>query len=237
MKPLLYSFRMFIQQITKDSMLFVVCTAPLLTAFFFYYGIPQIEGQLCGYFNVSSILAGYYLLFDLFLGILTPFLFCFASSMVVLTEYDDNIASYLAVTPVGKKGYVVSRFLFPAAISFLVSMILMTFFTLTAWSFSMMLISCVLFSIQSIVTSLIIVSFSNNRVEGMAVSKLSGIMMLGLMIPFFLSSWIQYLFWFLPSLWIAKLSLEENLLFMFPALATSLVWIWLLYRKFRKKPA
>ena len=237
MKPLLRSFNMFIRQISKDSMLFVVCAAPILAACFFRFGIPFVEELLCEYFNKAAILSPYYLLFDLLLSVLTPFMFCFASSMVILTEYDENMISYLAVTPVGKKGYLISRLIFPAAISFFVSVILMLRFVLTEWLFSMILATCLLTCILSVAVSLLLVSYSHNRVEGMALSKLSGLVMMGLPIPFFLLSDAQYLFSVLPSFWIAKLCIEQNYMFFIPSILTSFVWMWLLYKKFDKKIA
>ncbi len=235
MNPLFRSFGIFIRQISSDSMLYAVCAAPILAAFFFRFGIPYLEALLCGYFNESTILAGYYLLFDLFLVMLTPFMFCFASSMVMLTEYDENMASYLAVTPVGKKGYIVSRLVLPATISYFASVIILHFFSLTRWSLLMLLTVSMLTCLLSIAVSLLLVSFSHNRVEGMAVSKLSGIIMLGLPVPFFLFSEVQYLFSILPSFWIAKLCMEKDLIFLIPALLTSLLWIWPLYKRFEKK--
>ena len=235
MMPLFRSFSMFIRQISRDSMLYAVCLAPLLYAFLFRFGIPYIEALLCSYFSQQAILAGYYLLFDLFLAILTPFLFCFASSMVILTESDENMSGYLAVTPVGKKGDLVSRFVFPALISFVASVFLLSLFSLTVWPLPLMLAVCFLASLFSIVVSLLVVSFSNNRVEGMAVSKMSGIMMFGLMVPFFIFSDIQYLFSVLPSFWISKLCYDRDYLSILPALLTSFLWIAILYRRFEKK--
>jgi len=78
-------------------------------------------------------------------------------------------------------------------------------------------------------------SFSYNRVEGMAVAKMAGLIMLGLPVPFFLISNAQYLFSVLPSFWIAKLCLEDSYWFLVPASITSAIWIWLLYGKFKKK--
>lgn len=236
MRPLFRSLGMFLRQISSDSMLYAVCIAPLLAALLFRFGVPKAEALLCAYLNVPSVLSGYYLLFDLFLAILTPYLFCFASSMVILAEYDEKISGYLAVTPVGRKGYLISRFVFPAAISFFISMLLLSLFSLTVWPASFLILTCFLSSLFSISVSLLIVSLSNNRVEGMAVSKLSGFMMLGLLVPFFISSDIQYFFSILPSYWIARLSLDGNLLFSLPALFTSILWIMMLYRKFEKKP-
>ena len=235
MKPLVRSFKMFLSQIWRDNMLVAVCIAPLLAALFFRFGIPAIERVLCEYYNENTVLADYYLLFDLFLSILTPYMVCFASSMVLLTEYDENMSQYMAVTPVGKKGYFISRLIFPACVSFLVSALLMFCFTLTEWQPTMLVLVCFLSTLTSVAVSLLLVSFSHNRVEGMALAKMAGLFMMGIPVPFFLISKVQYLFSVLPSFWIAKLGLEQNFWIALPALLSSAVWIWLLYGKFKNK--
>lgn len=235
MKALCRSFLVFMRQIAGDSMLYAVMIAPLLAACFFRFGIPFLETFLCGYFAQDSVLSDYYLLFDLLLALLTPYMFCFAAAMVMLTEYDENMAVYLAVTPVGKRGYLISRLVFPALISFFVSFLLLFFFSLTSWTLWRMLLISLLTSLFSIPLALLLVAFSHNRVEGMALAKLSGLVMLGLPVPFFLFSGIQYLFSPLPSFWIAKLCVDQNYFFLFPALICTLLWIWVLYRRFERK--
>ncbi|MFD1179485.1 hypothetical protein ACFQ3W_24755 [Paenibacillus puldeungensis] len=239
MKPLIRSFIMFVRQVFKDSMLVAVCLASVLSAIFIRYGVPAIEQVLCDYFQKTAILANYYLLFDLLLSIVTPYMLCFASAMVMLGEYDENLSRYLAVTPLGKRGYVLSRLVFPAAISFLLSVILMQRFSLTAWSFGMLLLTCLLSSLVSISVALLIFAVSHNRVEGMAVAKMAGLIMVGLPIPFFISGDVQYLFAPLPSFWIAKLCLEQESLlpFAFAALLSSGIWLSLLYHRFNTKLA
>ena len=237
MKPLLRCFGMFLRQISKDSMLYAVLFAPVLAACMFRFGIPYAETLLCAYFGKPAILSNYYLLVDLFLAVLTPYMFCFASSMVMLTELDENMAAYMAVTPIGKRGYLTSRLVFPTVISFFVSILLMHFFSLTVWSVPILLITCLMTGLSSIAVSLLIVAYSHNRVEGMALAKLSGIILLGLPVPFFLFSGVQYLFSVLPSFWIAKLCIDQNLFFALPALLTCLLWIWVLYGRFEKKLA
>lgn len=235
MKALNKSFVMFLRQIAGDSMLYAVLAAPLLAGCFFRFGIPFFEQLLCGYFVKSSILTDYYRLFDLFLTIITPYMFCFASSMVMLSEYDENISSYMAVTPLGKWGYIASRLIYPAVFSIVFSVLITRFFSLTEWKAPLLFGICLLSSLSSVVESLLIVSLSHNRVEGMAVAKLSGLLMLGLPVPFFLFSGTQYLFSPLPSFWIAKLSKELSPLYAALALITSVLWLWALYGRFVKK--
>ncbi len=237
MKPIFRSFIMFIQQIFKDSMLIAICGAVVITAFFIRFGVPVIENVLCSYFGKETILRDYYMLFDLLLALLTPYMFCFASAMMMLTEFDENMTGYLAVTPVRKKGYILSRLVFPAIIAFIVSVILIRWFSLTVWSMDMILLVSLLSCTASVTVALLLFSFSHNRVEGMAVGKLSGLLMLGLPIPFFLISNVQYLLSPLPSFWITKLCMTQNMIFLLPAFICSLSWFWILYRKFSRKIA
>lgn len=216
-------------------MLWAVCLAPLLTALLFRFGLPYAEILLCAYFQRETILADYYLLFDLVLCLMPSYMLCFASAMVMLTERDENMAGYMAVTPVGKAGYVLSRLIFPAAIAFPFSILLIYFFSLTDWNFLTFSAVSLLMSLLSTAVALFIFSFSRNRVEGMAMAKMSGLMFVGLVVPFFVLSDAQYLVAFLPSFWAAKLCMEGNGLLMLPALVVSLVWIWMLGRRFERK--
>jgi fluoroquinolone transport system permease protein len=234
-KPLLRSFGIFIRQIIRDDMLWAVCLAPLLVALLFRFGIPYAESLLCAHFQRQTILADYYLLFDLVLCLMPSYMFCFASAMVMLTERDENMAGYMAVTPVGKTGYVLSRLVLPATISIPFSILLTQFFSLTDWDYLLLSEAGLLMSLLSVAVALFIFSFSRNRVEGMAMGKMSGLMLVGLVVPFFVLSDAQYLVAFLPSFWAAKLCVEGNSLLMLPALAVSLVWLWMLGRRFGRK--
>lgn len=235
MKTLLRSFGIFVRQIVRDDMLWAVCLAPLLTALFFHFGIPYAENQLCAYFNRQAILADYYLLFDLMMCIMPSYMFCFASAMVMLSERDENMAGYMAVTPLGKTGYMLSRLVLPAAISIPLSILLTDIFSLTGWNYSMLLGAALLMSLLSVAIALFIFSFSRNRVEGMAMGKMSGLILIGLVVPFFVLTDVQYLVSFLPSFWAAKFCMEENGLFMIPALVISFIWIWMLSHRFGRK--
>jgi len=235
MRKLFISFKQFIQQITKDLMLFVVCLAPVLVGFAIHFGIPLLEKILTNQFNKQEILLPYYLLFDLFLAIMTPMLFCYVSAMIILGEIDDKISNYIAVTPLGKSGYLISRLGFPCLISIFVTIILLFVFSLTHLSFLMILIISILTAIFGIIISMLIISLSTNKVEGMAVAKLSGLLMIGLPVPFFILSKIQYCLFFLPSFWIVKLAMEQNYFYFVPCLFVSVIWIYFLMKRFSQK--
>ncbi len=237
MKAIFLSFKMLLRQVSRDGMLLAACMGPLLAACVFRFLIPAAENLLCAHFQVTQFISPYYLLIDLMLALLTPYLFCFASAMVLLTEYDEHMAGYLAVTPIGKGGYLLSRLLVPAAAAFVVSVALLMAFSLTDWTLPMAAAVCLLTGLACVDVALLLFAFSRNRVEGMALAKMAGLMLLGLPAPFVFPKDVQYLFAPLPSFWAAKFALTQNALFLTAGLVVSLLWLYALQKKMARKLA
>lgn len=232
---ILASFRMFIRQIFSDSMLAAACAAPFLAGTTFRFGIPALEKLIEKYIGIPDSITPYYLLVNLFLGILAPFMLCFASSMVILEERDQGVGPYMMVTPVGKFGYIISRLLIPAGISAGVSVLVLLLFGISGLSFPLLL--CVAFgmSLISVLLSLLITSFSRNRVEGMAIAKLSGIIFSGLAVPFFVKPPYTYLAAPLPTYWIAEFTLRPSFFSFLAFIGVCLLSISILFPIFQKK--
>lgn len=237
MKAMFLSFKMLLKQVLKDGMLLAACMGPILAAILFRFGIPVIERLLCAHFCADAIIQPYYLLIDLMLALMTPYLFCFASAMVLLTEYDEHMSGYLAITPIGKGGYLISRLILPAAAAFIASLALLLCFSLTVWSLPMAVAVCFLSSLLCADVSLLLLAFSHNRVEGMALAKAAGLMLLGLPVPFVFPDGLQYLFTPLPSFWAAKFAVSPKPLFLLAGLATALLWLYALSGKVLRKLA
>jgi fluoroquinolone transport system permease protein len=225
----------YLNQIARDAMLFLSCLAPVLYGLFMKFGIPAAEKFLTGYYSREEVLVPYFLIFDLFLVVLTPMMFSFASSMVILGEIDDGITKYMSVTPLGRGGYLISRLILPLTLSFVVSIIVMNVFSLDIISFEMIILLSFLSSVLGFITTMMVVSLSANKVEGMAITKMSGISMIGIILPFFVLTRIQYLAIMLPSFWMAKFALEGKITYLILCVMVSAGWILLLLRKFMKK--
>ncbi|MEA5096604.1 MAG: ABC transporter permease [Sedimentibacter saalensis] len=234
-KRLSISFMQYLNKIARDAMLFLSCLAPVLYGLFMKFGIPAAEKFLTGYYSREEVLVPYFLIFDLFLVVLTPMMFSFASSMVILGEIDDGITKYMSVTPLGRGGYLISRLILPLTLSFVVSIIVMNVFSLDIISFEMIILLSFLSSVLGFITTMMVVSLSANKVEGMAITKMSGISMIGIILPFFVLTRIQYLAIMLPSFWMAKFALEGKITYLILCVMVSAGWILLLLRKFMKK--
>lgn len=235
MKSILISFVQMIRFVKHDGILGLFCLIPLLCGSIFKFGIPALEKILINYFPLPVILFPYYSLFDLLLSLLAPVMLCFIPAMVILEETDEHIAGYLTITPLGKRGYLVSRLVIPALIAFIATLVILLVFSLTTINIGMLFMISLTGTAMGLITSLLIVSFSGNKIEGMAVSKLSSLMMCGGFVPFFISGNISYLASFLPGFWIAKAMLESNFIYAIISLIISAIWVAALSKKFNSK--
>lgn len=235
MRAIRNSFLMMLKQIKSDGILVVILIAPFLAAFFFRFGIAYIDSLISSYLEVTSVISPYYQMIDLFLGAITSYMFAFVIAMTMLEEFDNNLIAHLVVTPLKKSGYLISRFLFPFILSWVLSVILLLIFALDDWLIYQIIMLTGLLTLSSFSIMLLIFTFSHNKVEGMAVAKISGITMLGLVVPFVIGDHVQYVFSVLPSFWIAKLAIENQFIFIFMTCFVSFIWIYVLYKKFLKK--
>lgn len=235
MKAIRFSFFQMLEYLRRDKMLFVVCFTPVVAGLFFRFGLPLLETAFTNWFHRPALLAPYYALMDLFFAMLSPVLLCFVSAMISLEEADEKTAAYLFVTPLGKTGYLAARFGVPAVATFLVTAVLLPVFKLTALSPADIGLLAAGGTLQGMIVSLLIVTLSSNKLEGMAVAKLSSLMLFGAAVPFFIRDNVQYVLSPLPSFWLGKAIFENMPLYMVSALALSAVWIFVLFKRYLRK--
>ena len=88
--------------------------------------------------------------------------------------------------------------------------------------------------LQGIIIALLIVALSSNKLEGMAITKLSALMILGAVAPYFVPKPLCYCLSILPSFWIGKAILENVLSWMMMAVLVAGIWILVLLRVFSR---
>lgn len=231
MRAVHLSFLQMLASMRKDNMLCAICFVPILAGVLFRFAIPWLEAMVTKWYFVSAIFSPYYALIDLFFAMLTPTMFCFVSAMVALEEVDEKTTAYLFVTPLGKNGYLNARFFLPAVIAFLATIFLLPVFKLTSLSFLAIVVLAIAGTLQGIIISLMVVTFSSNKLEGMAIAKLSSLMLFGACIPFFIQNNMQMLCYPFPSFWMGKAIYENDWIYLFPVFVLSFLWIYSLVRK------
>ena len=212
----------------KDMMLLVSSVAPFMIGLIFRFGIPQIEKLLEHVLSMDTVLIPYYKIFDMFLAMITPFFYCFVAAMVVLEERDEHLINALIASPLKKSGYFISRILLPGVIAMVITAVLLPFCTLTTVGLVEYIGMLIMGTLQGIIFALMIISFSSNKLEGVAVTKLSSIIMVGCIVPCFVPKSLQYIFAFLPSFWIGKASWNQQNQATVVAIVLSAIWIYIL---------
>ena len=215
-------------------------------AFFAIY--PAIFGAL-GYFLVKWIQDEHpYSIWDsitaMMLIVVTGYVFGALIAFTLLDDKDDKVLMSLKITPINVKHYVYVKMFAGMIFGFIATMILIyaTGF-LEGSSFWIILAVSLLGAIQVPSVTLIVNSFSDNKVEGFVVMKLSGMVLMFPLIGFLVSSGFQYLLGVAPGYWAGRIvelelvpSEEGSALIVFMVgVAYNLLATWLLMKVYTKR--
>ena len=228
MRAIRISFLHMLRFVKKDMMLLAAGLSPFLMGTAIRFGIPAIDKALCQFTGLSQILSPYYSLFDIFYAAITPAMFCFVAAMVMLEEHDDHIDVYLFVTDLGKSGYYASRILIPAALAFFITVFLLPIFGISGVAIPVQIFLALAGTMQGIIIALLVVSLSSNKLEGVALTKLSSLLMFGAIIPYCMPKPQCFLLSFLPSFWTGMVITESSYVYMIPCILISGIWVYVL---------
>lgn len=228
-------FRFLLKQISHEMMMILLIIAPFFIGFLFKLGIPLLETKLLHRFGYGDVLIPYYDLFGWLFAMVTGMMFAFVGGLIVLGEIDDGIAKYMMVTPPGEIGYLLSRIVIPGMLSGLVTICLLPVFSLTRLSLLSILVMTLSTVLCGIITALLVVTISANKVEGMAVGKLSGLFGITVFVPILIKTPIKYVFTLFPMYHVGLWFQTHATGYLFVAVALFILWMTILYRLFRKK--
>ncbi len=228
-------FKQMVKQIAGEAMLLLLVIAPVLAGLFFKFGIPLLEDMVLSRFGLESILVPFYPYFSWLLSLLCGMLFAFVGALVVLGEIDDGVSRYLCVTPVGANGYLAARIFIPALVSGVVDSVLIPIFSLVSVGFAALVVMVVSSMLSGIITSLLVIALSSNKVEGMAIGKLAGGFGMILFVPLVVEEPVAYVFSLFPMFWVGKYVQDESIMELLLSLVLFVAWIYFLVRRFRQK--
>lgn len=235
MKTFITATRQFFAQIWAESMLAALIFVPVIMGLVFRVGLPALDGYLGLRLGRTALLVPFYPVFDLLLAVMTPLMFTAAGALVVLDEADSGLSRALAITPLGRGGYLASRIGAPALIATLYCALILALFNLSGLGAARNLLLSVCCGALGAVVGLMIPALAKNRVEGLAYSKLSGLFVLGLPAALLTPSPLKYLAGVLPSFWMTELVMGGSLLYTLPAVASSGLWLGVFWRSFRRR--
>lgn len=236
MKQIIKLFQIGLRQISRDGMLFVLVPAPVIIGLLFKLAVPYANKIVEESFSFS--LRPWFGLVDGLLICLTPMLTAMISAFLMLEERDEGISAFYQVTPTAGHAYIVARVGIPMVWAFIETVII-TFLGGISGLSVLVILFCSLFStLMGVALSMMLLTMAANRIEGLALSKLMGVNLLGLVAVWVVPAPYAYLMAFLPSYWIGRIIMEGLEFFSIAAvLIICLLWILLFARRFQARLA
>ncbi len=235
MKAIGKSFVQMLQTLKDDFMLYMALSFALMLGLLFKFGVPALDGVLLNMFHREAVLMNHAEKFDIIFTSLAPFIYCYVAGMVGLEDIDNHTANALFVTPLGNAGYIISHFAIPAALGVVTTWILYPFFHISSLSAGNVLFISLIWGVIGYIMALLMITASRNKMEGLVITRIEAVSLMAYLVPFFMTSKLQYLFAWLPSWWIGKsISTGNPLVYIFCA-AVTVLWATLLYKKFTKR--
>ena len=195
-------------QIYRDQMLLLLCMAPFLIGISLKLLIPLANQLLIKY--LSFTLSPYYLLVDALTITIGAMMIGIMVGLLMLDERDDGICVYYAVTPAGGIAYLVSRLALPFCYSLATALVIASFAMLGNLAYVWMFAPAILSSFNGILMAMLLVSIASNKVEGLAVSKLTGQIIFGIPIAWFATSYLRSIGYILPTYWITDMLIQAE---------------------------
>jgi fluoroquinolone transport system permease protein len=229
-----------LKSVRRDSLLLGVIVAPWLLVLSLRLAVPPLTALLQTRYAFD--LTPYYpliLCFFLFLNI--PLLFGVMTGFLMLDERDDDTLTALRVTPASLTGLINYRllvgFVFSTAYILLTTPLSGLVNLDSVWD---ILLPSVVAALFAPVVTLFLVTFAKNKLEGFALMKAAGIVLLGPIASFFIAGPAQYLFGILPTFWslhafVAALAHEPYALYLAVGAAYNLLLIGVLYRRYQEQ--
>ena len=237
-KIILNSFKADIKFIARDPMLLFAILAPFMLILVLKLVFPLLSNFI--FSKTGFLIDSYYTLVAITFVSIIPMLFGMVYAFILLDENDLHILQVIAVTPAGKKNFLYMRMIVPSFMSFimvLLSVILTNPVPNEGWLRTIFV--SILLSAQSPFIFLFIGSLAENKIEGLALTKLYGVFLIAVPLGLLLHHPWNYLAFFSPLYWVAwawvAWSAVESLIYGAIAGILTLSGIIIFFRHFLKK--
>lgn len=191
--------------IRRDSMLLYIAVMPVVLALVVRFVVPWIRAQflLRTSFDIEPY---YFLVMSYFCVMLSSGLVGMAVGFLVLDERDSQTLRALQVSPLSMRDYVTYRITVPLVLSILMTLIAYPLAGLGNLSLAQQFTVAVSAALLAPLWMLFLASFAANKVQGFALLKAAGFIMMMLpMFAYFTKSNWYWLFGVIPSFWPLKI--------------------------------
>lgn len=191
--------------IRRDSFLIGLMIYAVVIALVLRFALPMLAAGVASRSQAGLDLTAYYPMLIGYLVFYTaPLLAGSAIGFITIDERDHDTLTALMVTPMPVSHYLAHRLLFPAVLAFVIIIAQFVGIGLALVSPISLVLIALGASLSASATTLVLVLFSANKVQGFALLKALGVA--GLLIPaaWFVPGPAQIVFGLFPPFWPAK---------------------------------
>jgi fluoroquinolone transport system permease protein len=192
-----------VKNIRRDPLLKWMIFTPLLMVAAVRYVIPWIGARV--FEQIGFDVTPYYPLIMSFIAMTVPFILGIVIGFLLLDQRDDHTLTALQVTPLSLNGYLAYRVTTPTIAAFFSTMLVIWGAGLVRLDAASLILISLSTALYAPIMALIFASFAQNKVQGLALNKASGVIMVPALIAYFIPGIWQYAFGIIPTYWPAKL--------------------------------
>ena len=193
--------------VLRDPLLRWMIFFPLVVALAVRWGIPFAADIVRSSYQFD--LLPFYPLLMAFVLLMTPMLAGMVIGFLLLDQKDDQTLAALQATPLMLNGYLTYRMVVPMLLSFLLTLILYLIANLITISLTTLLLTALLAAPLAPFYALVLAGLASNKVQGFAIAKGLGVMLLAPFAVYFVEPPLQWLVGIIPLYWPSKFMLEE----------------------------
>lgn len=226
------------QSVRRDSMSRWMMLLPLGLAILVRLTIAPLEARLQEVFQFD--LRPYHTLIASTFLILVPQLFGMVIGFLLLDQRDDRTLTALRVTPMSLGGYLAYRVIVPLLLSAIVLLLVLPLVGLVEIAFLPLLMSVLATSILTPLFALFLAAFAANKVQGFALVKGLGIILMPGFVAYFVPfpwQWalsLSPVYWPLKMFWEIQANMPNAWLYGLVGLAYHSLLLLLLLRRFQQ---
>jgi fluoroquinolone transport system permease protein len=189
-----------VRNIARDPILVLISIVPVLLSLLLRFGLPLLTRKLS---QVVDLTPYHPLVFSFFMQ-LTPYMYGLVIGLMLLDERDEHVLVAIAVTPLTRGGFLVYRLAMPVAFGFLVCFGMLFLSGVVTAPLGRFTLIAALAALQAPINAMLLIAFAKNKVEGMAVAKAGGILLMAPIAIPFLDVPLQYIAGISPVFWVSK---------------------------------
>ncbi len=191
------------QSVRRDSLLRWMLFIPFVIAGVLRWFLPWLAGLILARFNFD--VTPY---FSLMMGLVVqviPLMFGMVIGFLLLDQRDDGTLRALQVTPLTLTGYLIYRITMPTLLSFLMTLVVIPLCGLVTLDLAALALVALASSLLAPIFALFLAAFAQNKVQGFALQKAAGVVMVPPLAAYFIHSPWQLLCGLVPTYWPARL--------------------------------